>query len=194
MCALLRNYNNMTEAEYLAFDRDSEMKHEFIHNEVFAMSGASQAHNLICGNLITALNIQLEDSACRVYPSDMRVKVEATTLYTYPDVSVVCEEPQFSDNEFDTLLNPLLLIEVLSPSTERYDRGKKFQDYRQLPSLREYLLVSQDSPRIERYLLLDHGKWELTDVSNLDLTLELSSIKCALKLAKVYHKVTLPKS
>jgi len=180
----------MTEAEYLAFERASELKHEFIQGEVFAMTGASEAHNLISVNLITTLKTQLRGRPCKIYPGDMRLKVEASGLYTYPDISVVCGEAQFVDEEFDTLTNPTLLIEVLSPSTEGYDRGKKFQEYRKLASLREYLLVSQDSARIERFLLQETDLWELTDAIGLDAVIELPSIDCTLALAEVYEQVT----
>ncbi len=190
MSAVPQPSTAMSEAEYLAFERVHESKHEYINGEVFAMTGASENHNLICGNLITRLNIQLEERPCKVYPSDMRVNIEATRLYTYPDVSVVCDPPQFSDETLDTLMNPLVLIEVLSPSTERYDRGKKFQDYRQLSSLQEYLLVSQDAPRIEHFWRQNNGELLLSDVVGLDAQLEMPSLGCSLLLADVYKKVT----
>jgi Uma2 family endonuclease len=180
----------MTEAEYLTFERASKSKHEFIAGEVFAMVGASEAHNLISVNVITALNNQLRTRPCKIYPSDMRVKVADTRLYTYPDIIVVYGNAEFADSHFDTLVNPTVIFEILSPSTERYDRGKKFQDYRELPSLREYVLISQDSPRIERFLLQAQGTWELLDAKGLDATLDLTSIACTLALAEVYAKVT----
>jgi Uma2 family endonuclease len=179
----------MTESEYLAFERESEVKHQLIDGEVFAMAGASWAHNMICAYTTAALINQLGDKPCAVSPSDLRVKVETTRLYTYPDIRVVCGEPAFTDDHQDTLANPTLIIEVLSPSTELYDRGKKFQDYRKLASLREYILISQDSPRVERYTLKDDGTWSLSDIEGLDASIELSSIGCALALADVYKKV-----
>ncbi len=180
----------MTEAEYLAFERASEFKHEFLDGQIYAMTGASRAHNLICSYTLVTLGNQLRDRPCEIYPSDMRVKVAATGLHTYPDISVVCGDAQLADDSFDTLLNPVLIIEVLSPSTERYDRGKKFQHYRQLDSLREYVLIAQDSPRIERFLRQADNSWNLTDVTGLDASLQLSSIDAALALADVYAKVT----
>jgi Uma2 family endonuclease len=180
----------MTEAEYLVFERTSDVKHEFFAGEVFAMTGASEAHNLICANMITTLKNQLRGRPCKVYPSDMRVKIEAARLYTYPDISVVCGEAQFADEMLDTLVNPMVIIEVLSPSTERYDRGKKFQQYRDLPSLQEYVLITQDGPRIERFRLQETGIWEFTDAKGLEASLELSSIGCVLALAEVYEQVT----
>jgi Uma2 family endonuclease len=181
----------MTEAEYLEFERASEIKHEFFAGEVLAMTGASEAHNLICVNVITMLKNQLRGQPCKIYPSDMRVKVEATGLYTYPDITVVCGDAQFADTELDTLINPLVIIEVLSPSTERYDRGRKFQQYRVLPSLREYVLIAQDHPRIEHYRLQETGTWQLTDAKGLEASLELPSIGCMLALAEVYEQVAL---
>ncbi len=191
MSALSQNSVVMTEVDYLVFERSSDIKHEYLSGEVFAMTGASRAHNLICTNIVATLHPQLRTKPCEVYQSDMRLKVQATSLITYPDVSIVCEEPQFVDDEFDTLLNPIVIIEVLSPSTERYDRGKKFQDYRQISSLQEYLIVAQDSSHIERYLRQEDGAWTLTDAVGLDTDLELPSIACTLALADVYAKVTL---
>lgn len=179
----------MTEAEYLTFERASELKHEFINGEVFAMSGASRAHNLIVINTLATLHTQLRQGDCEIYPSDMRVKIIASTRYTYPDITVVCGEPQFADNEFDTLLNPLLLIEVLSPSTEAYDRGDKFQHYRKIPSLRDTILISQATAQIDHYHLQDNGTWSLTDAEGLTATLTLEAIGCELKLADVYERV-----
>ncbi len=179
----------MTETEYLEFERANEHKHEYISGEVFAMSGASEAHSLICTSTSFTLYGQLRGRSCKVYPSDMRAKVKATGLYTYPDISIVCGEAQFTDDTFDTLINSTVLIEVLSPSTERYDRGQKFQHYREIASLREYILIAQDSPRIERFLCKDDGKWELSDSKGLAATIELPSIGCTLALAEVYEQV-----
>lgn len=190
MSALPQESTTMSEDEYLAFERSSDMKHQYVDSEVFAMTGASESHNVISGNLITAFNIELAERPCKVYPGDMRVKVEATKLYTYPDVTVVCGEPQLSDKEFDTLLNPLIIIEVLSPSTESFDRGRKFQNYRQIESLQEYLIVSQDSPRIEHYLRQKNGEWLLRDAVGLEDQLNLPSLDCSLMMKDVYRKVT----
>ena len=183
-------FMRMTEAEYLAFERASDIRHEYLDGHVYAMTGASRAHNLISTYTAASLINQLRGRPCEVYASDMRVRVSATGLYTYPDVTVVYGNPQFADSALDTLLNPVLVIEVLSPSTESYDRGKKFQHYRQLESLREYVLISQDSPRVERFLRQDDGTWLLTDAAGLDASLELASVACTLALAEVYEKVT----
>jgi Uma2 family endonuclease len=180
----------VTPQEYLTFERQSEEKHEYYDGEIFAMAGASDEHNTIAGNTFASLHAQIRKRPCKVYSGDMRVKTYSTTLYTYPDVTVVCDTPKFEDAEVDTLLNPNVIIEVLSPSTENYDRGKKFQHYRTLDSLQEYLLVSQESVRIEHYVR-QGNQWILTDAASLDAALTLPSINCTLALADVYEKVTL---
>ena len=176
-------------ADYLAGERSSDTKHEYYAGEVFAFAGGSEQHNLIIGNVLASLHAQLRKRDCTVYPSDMRVKVSRTGLYTYPDVVVVCGTAQFEDEERDTLLNPTVIIEVLSPSTEKYDRGKKFQNYRTLNSLAEYLLVAQDAYRIEHYIRQPNQQWLLSEATSLDATIELPSINCTLSLADVYEKV-----
>ena len=178
-----------TVEEYLAFERSSEEKHEYWDGEIFAMSGASRQHNLVVVNTITSLNAQLAQQPCEVYPSVMRIKVNAIK-YTYPDVSVVCGEPRFADNEFDNLLNPTIIIEVLSPSTEKYDRDKKFEHYQGIPSLEEYVLVAQDRTRIEHYVRKSAGDWLYSQATTLEAKVELPSINCTLLLADVYRKVT----
>ncbi len=177
-----------TVEEYLAFERASEEKHEYLAGEVYLMAGASENHNLIVANLIITIGIQLRNRPCRIYPSDMRVRV-FNANYAYPDVTVVCSTPEFEDAEVDTLLNPALIIEVLSPSTEQYDRSKKFQNYRTLDSLQEYILISQDAPRIERYLRQENGQWLFSDAALLESTVEITSIGCSLPLSDVYDKV-----
>lgn len=178
-----------TPEAYLAFERTSEEKHEYINGEVYLMAGATANHNILVGSTIATLYAQTRHRPCTVYPSDMRVKVNAT-MYSYPDVTVVCEPPRFEDDHKDTLLNPTLIVEVLSPSTEGYDRGKKFAQYRELESLREYVLIAQDSHHIERYLRQPDGQWLLADANGAEAALELASIGCVLSLADVYEKVT----
>lgn len=179
----------LTPQEYLARERRAETKSEYLRGEVFAMSGASREHNLIAGNVNRALGEQLRDRQCEVYPGDMRVKVSPTGLYTYPDVTIACGEPEFEDAEVDTLLNPKVLVEVLSPSTADYDRGGKFTHYRRLPSLREYVLISQDRPLVEHYVRQAQDEWLLTEQSSLQDTLLLPSIECRLPLSEIYLKV-----
>lgn len=183
----------VTPEEYLALERKAEYKSEYLHGEIFAMSGASRKHNLVTGNILAELNRQLRGKPCEVYPSDMRVKVTATGLYTYPDVVVVCGEPKFEDEYVDTLLNPTLLVEVLSQSTERYDRIAKSSYYRTLDSLAEHLLVAQDEVRLEQYVKQANGQWVLFECSSLDKVVELPSISCSIGLRDVYDKVSLEK-
>ncbi|MCP4701060.1 MAG: Uma2 family endonuclease [Gammaproteobacteria bacterium] len=170
---------------YLEKERLSETKNEYINGEIFAMSGASPAHNLIVGNLIRELGNQLKKRPCRVYPSDLRVQV--ADGYVYPDVTVVCGQPEFAED--DNLSNPDLIVEVLSPSTEDYDLGGKFARYRQLASLREYLLVAQDKAAIMHYARQDGNRWLLTEWTDIKAVLELPGIKCTLALRDVYDKV-----
>ena len=168
--------------EYLALERRSETRNEYYHGEIFAMAGANREHNLITANVLRDIGNQLEDRPCESYPSDMRVAVEATGLYTYPDVSVVCGDPRFQDSTADTLLNPTVLIEVLSPSTEAYDRGIKFHQYRRIVSLREFVLISQDRMMVELYTR-QGSNWVLSELSEPDQILTLESIGCQIPLA-----------
>jgi Uma2 family endonuclease len=184
--------HKMSEEEYLAFERASEFRHEFVNGEIIDMAGASWEHGLIVGNTATALNNALADKLCFVNPQDLRVKATMFHSYRYPDIAVVCGEPQFSDDSFDTLLNPTILIEVLSASTEKEDRGKKLREYRQIESLQEYLLISQESPQIERYLRQKGKDWLYSEVSGLESKIVLPSIEVTLELSDVYKKVTFP--
>jgi Uma2 family endonuclease len=179
----------LTPGEYLTFERQSDVKHEYFRGEVFAMSGASQKHVTIFMNMSHLLVGQLKGRSCRTFGADMRVKVSPTGLFTYPDLVVVCGRPRFEDKELDTLLNPTVIIEILSKSTEAYDRGEKFAQYRTLDTLTDYLLVSQDKPRIERYVRQADGGWLLTESSGLDAVMPIASIQCQLPLAEVYDRV-----
>ncbi|MBI1278315.1 MAG: Uma2 family endonuclease [Anaerolineaceae bacterium] len=178
-----------TVEEYLDFERQSEEKHEYYAGEIFAMSGASRRHNLIVINTGTTLNAQVAQRACEVYPSDMRVKVNKIK-YTYPDVTVVCGEPRFEDGKFDTLLNPTIIIEVLSPSTEDYDRGTKFKHYMSITSLKEYVLIAQDEIRLDHYTRQSIGDWHISVSNSVETTVSLPSIDCTLLLSDIYRKVT----
>jgi Uma2 family endonuclease len=180
---------NLTPQEYLEFERNSDIKHEYFEGEIFAMSGAKRNHNVINQNLNGLVWQHLRDRGCESYSGDMRVFVPATGLYTYPDLVVVCGEAEFQDEVSDTLLNPVMLIEVLSESTEGYDRGKKFQNYRSIGSLEEYILVSQEEARIEKYVKHGDGFWLLSEAVGLDSSIEFSSIECEINLNEVYDKV-----
>ena len=175
--------------EYLAIERQAENKSEYLGGEVFAMTGASRKHNLISLNVGGELRTQLKTRPCEVYVSDMRVKVSPTGLYTYPDVVVVCGEPTFDDDEKDTLLNPTVLIEVLSKSTAAYDQGERFQHYRRLASLAEYVLVAQNKHHVMHYVRQSDNRWLLSETNNPHDRLYLPSINCDLALVDVYDKV-----
>jgi Uma2 family endonuclease len=177
--------------EYLEIERLAEARSEYLDGEMFAMAGASIEHNAVVANLLGELRQQLKRRPCQVFPSDLRLHVPATGLYTYSDAVVVCGEPRLEDEHLDTLLNPTLIVEVLSPTSEAYDRGKKFEHYRSIESLAEYLLVAQDEPRIEQYLRQSDGRWLFTAVAGLNATMALPSIQCELSLAEVYDKVAL---
>lgn len=184
----------LTPPEYLAKERRADYRSEFYRGEMFAMSGASWEHTLIKDNLAGEVRNQLRDGPCRVVTSDLRVKVLATGLYTYPDVVIVCDEPQFEDDVFDTLLNPRVIVEVLSDSTEKYDRGEKFAQYRQLPSVQEYVLVAQDRPLVERFVRQADDSWLLTAFDNVSQTLALESVPVRVSLMDIYRGVDLSKS
>ncbi|SJM90072.1 conserved hypothetical protein [Crenothrix polyspora] len=177
-----------TAEDYLTLERNAPYKSEFHDGEIYAMTGASRQHNLIAFNIAGELRDQLKNRPCEAYIGDMRVKAATARSYHYPDITVVCGTPQFEDAHVDTLLNPTVLIEVLSPSTEAYDRGGKFAHYRKIASLCEYLLVTQDQPSIERYLR-QGDVWLLTEAVELDATVSLESIGCTLNLREVYDKV-----
>jgi len=169
-------------------ERASEVRHEYYDGEMFAMVGATRAHNVIVTDLIALLHPQLRGGRCELLMGDMRVQVSATGLYTYPDLLVVCGEPELADELADMLLNPTVIFEVLSESTEAYDRGKKFEHYRTLESLTDYLLVAQDEAKIEHFTR-QKGGWLLTEARGLDGVLPLPSIGCELRLAEVYERV-----
>jgi len=180
----------ITPEEYLAFERKAETKNEYVNGEIFAMTGASRKHNIIEGNIFGELRQQLKGKPCEVYPGDMRVKAPASRSYVYPDVVVVCGEPQLEDDYLDTLLNPTLVVEVLSKSAESYNRLAKSSFYRTIESLSEYLLVSQEEYRVEQYVKQTEGRWLLADVRALEGVIELESIGCSLALRDIYERIT----
>ena len=180
----------VTPAEYLAFERaQTDAKHEYLNGEITMMAGASLEHNRIVSNLVATLHAQLRGRPCDVFSGDMRVYISATGLYTYPDIAALCGEPQLEDDASDTLLNPAVIMEVLSPSTEAYDRGRKFDHYRNLESLQTYVLVAQDRWQIELYQRQDTGDWLLSVIKGPEARISLSAIGCELALADVYERV-----
>ncbi|HEX5105425.1 MAG TPA: Uma2 family endonuclease [Pirellulaceae bacterium] len=182
----------LTEQEYLAKERQAPFRSEFSRGEMFAMAGATREHNLITGNVARNLANQLDGRPCETYSTDMRVRITPTGLYTYPDVVVACGSPQFADNEQDVLLNPTVLIEVLSPSTASYDRGDKRVHYLQLDSLRELLLVEQEFPAVEHHIRQPNGDWIERQIEGPEARIELPSIGCVLTFAEIYARITFP--
>ncbi len=177
-----------TPEEYISLERKATLKSEYILGEILAMSGASLAHTLITGDINTELNIQLRGKECTVVSNELRVKATPDISYFYPDVVVFCGEPEFEDDTFDTLLNPVVIIEVLSPSTEAYDKGEKFEYYKQITTLQEYILVSQDKVHVEHYQL-QNMQWGLKEFHTLQDTLIFPSIGCKLSLTDIYTRV-----
>lgn len=186
--ALAQTY--LTPEEYLAFERKAIIKHEYRRGHIVAMSGASRAHSFITGDIFGELREQLKGKKCEVHSSDMRVRILSANAYFYPDVVVSCEEPSFEDNVYDTLLNPRVILEVLSPSTESFDRGGKFEFYKQLASLQEYLLVAQEQIKVEHFSR-HNSEWILTEYFNVEDVVMLSSIECELHLQEVYARTQL---
>jgi Uma2 family endonuclease len=174
----------MSISEYLEVEANSTTKHEFYNGEVFSMAGASIEHNLLVSNLLTELNNRLKDKPCKVMANDLRINVKSSTLFTYPDITVICGEIEKLENSFDTVTNPLLIVEVLSDSTMDYDRGSKFMLYRGIPTLREYLLVdSTGKIQIEKYYKNKQDIWQLTDYMSIDDTVILESIEGGLNVS-----------
>jgi Uma2 family endonuclease len=174
-------------AEYLDFERASETRHEYYAGQVFAMTGASADHNWITGNLEAALRERLRGAKCRPYSRDMRVCTSESGLFTYPDIVVACP-PEFRDDRLDTIINPQVVIEVLSPTTESYDRGKKFDLYREAASLKQYVLVAQDSVRIMSYVRQSDGvAWLMNPLERLDQALGLPTLNVSIPLSEIYR-------
>ncbi len=187
MASLPKTY--ITPEEYLALDRQAEVKSEYYAGQIIAFAGASKQHNLIVANVLAGIHRQLVDRPCNVYPSDMRVRVSKTGTYAYPDIVVTCGEEQFADGNSDILLNPIVLIEVLSESTANYDRGDKFDQYRRIESLHEYILVSQEPYRADQYVRQNDTQWLLTEFHRAEDVIRLSSINCELALKEIYAKI-----
>lgn len=186
---LARRKVALAPAEYLEAERRSAIRHELIQGEAVAMSGASLAHNRIVSNLVLAVGPTLRQRGCDVFASDMRVQIPLAEAYAYPDLVIVCGEPQVEDREFDTLTNPTCLVEVLSPSTERYDRGYKAIAYRSLPTLQALVLVSQEEARVEVQRRQPDGVWSISDLAGLEARLELPELGIGIPLAEIYRRV-----
>jgi len=192
MSTLAKTY--LTPEQYLEIERKAEFKSEYYQGEMFAMAGARYAHIKIVANAMRDLGQQLRHGNCEPLSNDLRVRVTPTGLYTYPDVVIVCGKPQFLDDTLDTLLNPTVIIEVLSESTEVYDRTRKFEQYRTLESLSAYLMISSLRVSVERYLRQADGSWNFIAKTSLEDSIELESVGCRLLLAELYENVDFPAS
>lgn len=181
--------NYVSPEEYLERERKAETRSEYIRGEIFAMAGASIKHGRIVSNLMRELGNRLIDSSCEVFSTDLRLAVNAVGMYTYSDVMVVCGDPITIDKHRDTLVNPIVIVEVLSDSTKNYDRGQKFQYYRMLSSLKEYVTVAQDEIHLERYMRGNAGEWILTEFEKLEDVLKLQSVKLTLPLSDIYRRI-----
>jgi Uma2 family endonuclease len=180
----------MSPEEYLEFERASKIKHEYFDGEIFAMTGAGVNHNRISSNINYSLRNHLNDRPCDVFLNDMRVKVQKIDKYVYPDVVVVCGDLELEDQEFDTLLNPIVIIEILSNSTEIYDRGKKFAHYRLISSLQEYILVSQYHCQVEQFVRGDDGVWRLFEpYTEMNESFKIEAVDCELPLFDIYFRI-----
>lgn len=182
----------LTVAEYLAIEREATIKSEFYAGEMFAMAGASTVHNRVKENLIVELGIRMREGPCQSYSSDQRVLIDRTGLYTYPDIVIVCGEAAFADGELDTITNPRIVIEVLSDSTESYDRGAKFRHYQRIPTLQSYVLVAQNEARIEQFVRQADDLWTLQIFGDPTGTFTLATVGAAVPMADVYRNVTFP--
>ena len=178
-----------TVEEYLAFECASETKHEYFAGAIVAMAGASYEHNLSTGDTYASLRNQLRGTSCTVLPSDQRLRVSPQGPLIYPDIMVVCGRPQFTDERPDTVTNPTVIIEILSPSTEADDRGRKTKHYPTLESLQEYALLARDECHVEPYIRAEHGWWRFNEATDRAATIQLSSIDCTLALAEIYERV-----
>lgn len=186
---LAQPVQKLSEAEYLQIERQAQWKSEYFEGEMFAMAGGSFNHGLIAANLISQLSRKLAKRGCSVVGSDVRVKAADTTLYTYPDVTVACGKLEFVDAQQDTLLNPTIIIEVLSDSTEAQDRGYKFENCRRIPSLQEYILVSQKAAKVEQFIRRPAGQWLFREAEGLEVALTFPSLKISIPLAGIFARV-----
>ncbi len=181
------NKSKLTEKEYLLFEKASRDKHEFFKGEVFAMAGAGARHNVIFSNLFGELAFRSKGKPCKPYGSDLRIHIPENTLYTYPDISIICGEIISSKADPDTAVQPTVLIEILSPSTRNYDQGIKFRLYRQIPTLKEFITVDSESISIETYQINTKGNWELKDLRSIEDTLAINTVGVSLTLREIYE-------
>jgi Uma2 family endonuclease len=178
-----------TAEEYLALEEKAEYKSEYYQGEIFGMAGATVNHDQIVGNVYAKMNFAFSKNPCKVFTNDIRVWIKSKNLFTYPDTTIVCEKPEFYKNRKDTIANPVLIVEVLSDSTESYDRGEKFMFYQSIPSLREYFMIDQHKIHVEQFSLGSDGKWVLTEHDDANAVLRCTSVKFQIRLREIYNKV-----
>lgn len=179
-------FNYVSAEDYLVMERASQHKHEYYQGEVFAMSGASLNHNHVFTNLFGFLSSKLKGKGCKPYGSDLRIHIPMNTLYTYPDISIVCGNPETTDNVFDTITNPCVIIEILSPSTKSYDRGDKFNLYRQITTLQEYILIDPETVSVEHFVKTDIHEWKLTELTNITDEFTIQTVGIRITLEELY--------
>ncbi|MFI5128930.1 MAG: Uma2 family endonuclease [Chitinophagales bacterium] len=176
-----------TVEEYLEYENTSEKKHEYYQEEIFAMSGAKVIHNIIAGNILGWLNQKLKGKSCRAFHSDQRIHIPQNTLFTYPDISIVCGQIITKDNDDWNILNPSVIFEILSPSTKSYDKGEKFTLYRDIPTLKEYILVDSEKIHVEVFCINDNNHWELEEYKRIEQALQIKTIRLSIPLIEVYE-------
>jgi Uma2 family endonuclease len=179
----------LTEEEYLQFEKDAEQKHEFYKGDIFAMAGASERHNIISVNLLGELHSRLKGKPCQPFGGDLRIHIPENSLYTYPDIAVICGDILSADQ--DKVKRPVVIIEILSESTRNYDRGEKFMLYRDIPTLKEYILIESESIQVEAFRIIHKGHWSMEEYRNITETLQISSLGIELLLTEVYERTKL---
>jgi Uma2 family endonuclease len=177
----------LTEQEYLQFEKESEQKHEFFRGEIFALAGAGNRHNIIFKNVYLELGTALKGKPCQPYGSDLRIKIPENTLYTYPDISVICQELSTSSDESDSVIEPSIIIEILSESTQNYDRGAKFKLYRDIPTLQEYIMIDSESIAVECFRINQSNHWELEEYKDIEQVLAIPSLAISIPISQIYE-------
>ncbi len=190
---MLQEKNKISPDEYLASERESEIRNEYFDGEIFAMAGASREHNQISSNIVRVLGSQLLEKPCNIFSSDMKVRMEEIGKYSYPDIVIVCEKEEYEDENNDVLLNPIVIMEILSDSTEAYDRGDKFSHYQTLNSFVEYVLISQYHCGVEKFARQDNQTWIYSKYQTMEQVVGIETINCVLPLSEIYRKVNLDK-
>jgi Uma2 family endonuclease len=185
----LPEINYITPEEYLEMESTALDKHEYYQGKIYAMSGASIPHNMIASNMMYLLKSKLKGAGCKPFGSDLRIHIPINSLYTYPDLSIICGDIEKTKDKFDTVTNPAVIIEILSPSTRDYDLGSKFNFYRNIPSLKEYILIDSEAVGVTHFYITQDDKWQLNDIKNLEDRLSINSISTTLDINEIYEGV-----